>query len=381
MTFSRAQFAGLGALVALGFLLQWAFLTGRLDGLFAPPLRDEKDNLVLTEVGFDDLPGWAGLDFGRAHDAFLRSCTKPEMNEALCVAAKDTSSPRAFFESHFKPHRAATDGGAMTGLLTGYYEPELSGSLIRETDNQVALLKRPADLVQVSLGAFREDLKGRRIAGRVEEGRLQPYDDRAALDLLETDNVIAYVDSAMDAFFLHIQGSGRVRLRDGSVLRVGYDGANGHPYRSIGRLLIEQGAIAKEDMSLPALKDWLRANPDEQQALFNQNPSYIFFRILADVAPDEGPIGSQAVPLTPMASLAVDPLQVPLGTPVMIAADDPRAEGERLQLLTIAQDTGGAIRGPLRADLFTGWDRDAEDLAGLLKQDLTMFVLLPRSAE
>ncbi|MET4700283.1 membrane-bound lytic murein transglycosylase A [Constrictibacter sp. MBR-5] len=360
---------------------------------------EQPDRLTLAAVGFDALPGWGADDPRKALGAFLRSCSRMaglpadramgDLREfgsagrwqAICreaAAAKpaDAAAARRFFEDRFRPWRAA-NGDEAEGLFTGYYEPELRGSRTRQGPYTIPLMKRPPDLVTVDLGAFRDSLKGERIAGRIVDGALRPYADRAAIETGALDGrglELLWVDDPVAAFFLHIQGSGRVVLPDGGAVRVGYAAQNGHRYFAVGRDLIERGAVAKEDMSLQAIRDWMRANPDEAPALMRRNPSYVFFRELSG----EGPIGAQGAPLTPGRSLAVDPRFVPYGVPVWLDADHPLTDDRPIRRLLVAQDTGGAIRGPVRGDLFWGAGAEAEAAAGRMKSRGGYYLLLPK---
>jgi membrane-bound lytic murein transglycosylase A len=242
----------------------------------------------------------------------------------------------------------------------------------------VPLYRTPPDLVTADLGLFRPAFAGERIAGRVDGTALKPYAKRAEIErgaLAGRGLELVWVDDAADAFFLHIQGSGRVTLEDGSVVRVGYAGGNGHAYTAIGRELARRGVMAPEDVSMQSLRAWLANNPDEAQALMEVNDSYVFFRILEG----EGPLGSQGVVLTPGRSLAVDARFLPLGAPVWLATTDPVDAARPLRRLTVAQDTGGAIRGPARADLFWGHGADAAERAGRMRQEGELYLLLPRA--
>jgi len=267
--------------------------------------------------------------------------------------ARDAAA-RAFLLRRFRPLRTGN------GLLTGYYEPELRGALRRH-------------------GPFRTPL---RALPPVPTDGLLP--ERAAIENGALDGLgleLVWVDDPVDAFFLQVQGSGRIRLAEGGVLRLGFAGRNGHPYRSIGRLLIERGAIAREAMSMQTLRAWLAAAPPaERIAVLQHNPSYVFFRVVEGLAPEDGPIGSLGVPLTPGRSLAVDPAFIPLGVPVWIVTRDP-VDGTPLRRLVVAQDTGTAIRGPTRADLFWGWGKAAEARAGLMQEPAGLTLLLPLPAE
>ncbi len=342
------------------------------------------------------MPGWAADRHAEALPALMRSCARlarlPDTqtigNDALagrvadwrsaCAAARDVSpaAARAFFEANFVPF-ALSNNDARDGLFTGYYEPELNGSLTRTPRFSVPLYGKPDDLVTVDLGAFREELRGQRIAGRVEAGALKPYDPRARIvegALGARGKPLVWVDDATEAFFLEVQGSGRVVLPDGRVLRVGFAAQNGHPYVPIGRTLIERGALARENVSMQSIKAWLAANPAEAAAIRNSNPSYVFFRVVEG----DGPLGSEGVALTPGRSLAVDRNFLPMGVPIFLDAADPLDPGARLARLVMAQDTGGAIRGPVRGDVFWGAGKTAEEYAGRMRAAGRAWILLPR---
>ena len=358
--------------------------------LFAcTPRPPPPDHLTLAPARFAELAGWQADAQAMALAAFARSCAtlaKTPPATALGVAgsiadwqpacaavpaAPDDATARRFFETWFQPWRAGNNGAA-EGLFTGYYEPELAGARRPGGGYATPLLKRPPDLVMVELGLFRPTWRGERIAGRVVDGRLKPYESRADIEGGALDRyhlAFLWVDDPVAAFFLQIQGSGRVHLPDGSLVRVGYDGQNGWPYVAIGKLLVERGALAREDVSMQAIRAWIKAHPAEGKALMAENPSYVFFRELTG----DGPIGSEGVVLTPGRSLAVDRSFVPLGVPVFLDA------GDGLRRLMVAQDTGGAIRGPVRGDVFWGAGADAETRAGALQARGIYYLLLPKT--
>mgnify|MGYP000566066453 CR=1 FL=1 len=293
----------------------------------------------------------------------------------VCALAGD-SADKNWLEGHFNAYQVQDDGDAK-GLFTGYYEPLLHGSLKKTDRYNVPLYMLPNDLIEVDLGQFSDDLKGKKVSGRVKDNRLIPYDDRAAIDagaLDGRDLELVWVDDAVDAFFLQIQGSGLVEMTDGSIMRVGYAGQNGRSYYAIGRDLIKRGEVAKEDMSLQAIRKWLDENPNQAGDLMQLNPSYIFFRKLEG----DGPLGAQGVALTPMASLAVDRRVYPYGMPVLLQADQPLEKGE-IQQFMVAQDTGGAIRGVVRGDVFWGAGEGAALKAGHMKSDGKMWIFLPNT--
>jgi membrane-bound lytic murein transglycosylase A len=292
--------------------------------------------------------------------------------------SREHRKARDFFEKHFRPWKVSA-GRYSKGLFTGYYEPSLNGSLERHGPYQTPVHARPADLVMVDLGMFREDLKGKRIAGRVNGGRLHPFEDRAEIVAgklpKESSEVIAWVDDPVGAFFLQIQGSGRIALDNGEVLRVGYAGQNGYPYYAIGRELIKRGQLTKENVSLQSIRAWLEAHPHRAAEIMNTNKSYVFFRVLDG----PGPLGAEGVPLTQGRSLAVDRTKFTYGVPVWIDTQPPVKGYWPLQQLMIAQDTGGAIRGAVRGDVFWGHGERAERLAGHMKSKGEMWILLPVS--
>lgn len=349
-------------------------------------------------VEFDALPGWRGDRHAEALAAFRRGCARITPSPAerelggrfmlaatagqlapLCAEAfrlpPGDAAARAFLERRFRPFAVGE------ATLTGYFEPELRGSLERDERFATPLHGRPPELVEVDLGAFAPDLRGRRAAGLVRDGRLHPFPDRAAIAggaLAGRGLELLWVDDPVDAFFLQIQGSGRVTLPDGRVLRLGYAGQNGHPYFAIGRALVERGALAREAVSMQSIRGWMAAAGAEQSAaLMALNPSYVFFRILPELPPEEGPIGSLGVSLTPGRSVAVDRAETALGLPVWIDGRDPLRNAP-LRRLAVAQDTGGAIRGLARADLFTGWGAEAAERAGRMREPARLFVLMPR---
>jgi membrane-bound lytic murein transglycosylase A len=361
------------------------------------PKEPVPPKLTIKPVRFEDLEGWRTDTQAEALDAFARSCGKLVVQPkeravgvagtiadwtAPCTALLqvphgDDAAARAFFETWFLPY-SASDNDKPEGLFTGYYEAELRGSSRPGGRYMVPLYRKPDDLVMVDLGEFRDNLKGERIAGRVVDGRLRPYEDRTRIEggALKGRNLeMVWVDDPVEAFFLHIQGSGRITLEDGSVMRVGYAGQNGHPYVAVGRELIARGVLTKENVSMQSIREWLHANPGEAAGLMNKNPSFVFFRSLDG----EEPLGAQGVALTPGRSLAVDRSFVPYGLPVWLDAQDPLDDAARIRRLMVAQDTGGAIRGPVRGDVFWGHGADAELRAGRMKSPGRYYLLIPRT--
>ena len=375
-----------------------ALLTTALAACVQPkPPAPPPDHLVLTPASFDDLKGWASDGVGEALAAFKKSCARrarfaddaavgpqgmagkvgdwrPPCTAAASVDERDDAAARGFFVTWFQPYRCANNQ-TTDGLFTGYYEPELKGSRTRGPGFETPLMKRPPDLVAVDLGDFRADWRGERIAGRVVDGRLKPYETRAQIDAGALDRLnlgFLWVDDPVAAFFLQVQGSGRIDLPDGSQVRVGFDGQNGQPYVAIGRVMIERGLLDRESATMPRIRAWLAAHPAETRGILDANPSYVFFREIAG----EGPIGSEGVALTSGRSLAVDTKFLPLGAPFWL---DAAADDGAIERLLIAQDTGGAIRGPVRGDVFWGHGPDAERRAGTMRSHGGYFLLLPKT--
>lgn len=362
------------------------------------------DSLYLKESAFNALPGWADDAVAEAVVALQRSCARivkkdPAADfgaggfagsaaawQGVCSDLSDAvpmtdDEARAFFEEHFTPYEA-WGGGRREGLFTGYYEPTLRGSRRKKKPYLTPIYGRPDDLVSVSLGDFRPALKGETVMGRLDkkDKKLVPYYKRADIEsgaLKKQRREIVWVDSAVDAFFLHIQGSGRINMTDGSVLRVGYAAENGQPYLAVGKALLERGALEKDNVSMQSIRDWLAQNPDEAAEVMNLNASFIFFRKLTD---KRGPLGAEGVPLLPRRSLAVDRRKIPYGVPIWIDAEDPDGEA-RLQRLMVAQDTGGAITGAVRGDFFWGAGEEAARKAGLMKSKGRAWLLLPKAVE
>lgn len=354
-----------------------------------PPSRTVPPPVVaapaLQEAAWSDLPGWQDDDASLAWEALLRSCDairdkvgwQDVCKSARSVANTDQETARAFFEMHFKPYRVVDGNGYDEGLITGYYEPLLRGSRASDGRYRYPVYGVPDDLLVIDLAELYPELQGKRLRGRVEGRRVVPYYERSQIELGSgalAGKELVWVDDPIELFFLQIQGSGRVVLETGEMLRLGYADHNGHPYRSIGRRLVDQGDLPLERASMQGIKDWARRNPARVRELLDHNASYVFFRELPADLP--GPIGALGVPLTARRTIAVDPRIVPLGAPVFISTTFPLTK-EPLNRLMLAQDTGGAIRGAVRADFFWGFGEDAAREAGRMKQALRMWVLLP----
>jgi membrane-bound lytic murein transglycosylase A len=353
-----------------------------------PPPKPEPAPLM-TPSTFGALPGWQQDDLREAWPAFIGSCKvlvrkddwKEPCTAAAGVSAADGAAIRQFFESFFVPNQVRAADGADTGLITGYYEPMLHGARMRGGAFQTPLYRVPDDLLTVELGSVYPELKNMRLRGRLVGKKVVPYNTRAEIERADiSGKELLWVDDPVEAFFLEVQGSGRVKLDDtGETVRLAYAEQNGHPYKAIGRWLVEKGELTVPQATAQGIKAWIAANPTRRQELFNANPSYIFFKEERLPDPSVGPKGALGVPLTPARSVAVDPSFLPLGAPVYLATT--RAGSDiPMQRLMVGQDTGGAIRGAVRADFFYGFGSDAANSAGLMKQQGRIWVLLPKTA-
>lgn len=343
----------------------------------------------LRAVSFDQLPGWAEDDLTQLWPAFLASCEvmvrragwQEVCTDAQQIGVIDGAGMRSFFESRFLPHQVRNADGSASGTVTGYYEPLLRGSRTRSGVFQTPLYRTPGDLLTIDLGSVYPELKNMRLRGRLSGNKVLPYYTRAELmqNGLAPGADLVWVDNAIDAFFLQVQGSGRVTLADSKeTIRIAYADQNGHPYKSIGRYLVERGELKLEQASMQGIKAWAAANPQRLQELLNANPSFVFFKEEKIVDPGKGPRGALGVPLTAQRSIAIDPQFIALGAPVFVSTTRPNSELPLRQLM-MAQDTGGAIRNPVRADFFWGFGDEAGELAGKMKQAGQMWLLLPRA--
>jgi len=354
----------------------------------APP-SSAKPADYLRSASFSDLPGWTEDDLRLTWPAMLATCqalAKRIEWQEVCrstseVNPSDEAMVRRYYESQFIPHQLRNLDGNVQGMATGYYEPLLRGARLRNGPYQTALYRVPDDLLTIDMSVLYPELKNMRLRGRVAGNKVVPYYSRAELvskNLLAGKEFV-WVDNPIDAFFLQVQGSGRVVIEPGGeIIRVAYADQNGHPYKSVGRYLVDRGELSLEQASMQGIKAWYLANPARQQELLNANPSFVFFKEEKILDPSKGPKGSLGVPLTPQRSIAVDPQFIPLGAPVFVSTTQPNS-ATPLRRLVLAQDTGGAIRNPVRADFFWGFGDEAGELAGRMKQALFMWVLLPRS--
>ena len=353
------------------------------------PARPAEARYQLTP--FAAIPGWPNALFAPGVRAFAAGCPRIAQSHPLRRACDnvlaappgDERAARQFIEESFFGWAVVSAEGTAEGLITGYYEPVLSGSRTRTDRFRHPVYGVPEDLVAVDLESVNPELKGLRLRGRLEGNRLTPYWTRAEIESKHQFRapVLAWVEDPVELFFLQIQGSGRIELASGGRLHLGYADQNGHPYRSMGRYLIQRGELALEQTSMQGIKTWAATNPRKLREALDFNPSYVFFRELppTEATPGvaDGPVGSLGAPLTAGYSLAIDPRSVPLGAPVFLATTMPLSS-QPLQRLMAAQDTGGAIRGAVRADFYWGTGNEAGTLAGRMRQQGRMWILWPR---
>lgn len=374
------------------------------------PVSEVPEGPILRPVSFAALEGWARDHHSQALDTFLVSCTRllpqpadrptegikqdgvpfagtlgdwhQECRAARQVPDGDDAAARAFFEARFTPV-LIRPADREDGLFTGYYVPVIEGRRVPDERFDVPLRGRPDSLVSVNLGAFEPALKGQHIYGRVQTDgivtRLQPYFTREDIagGVLDAQNLeLVWLEDPVDAFFMHIQGSGLIRLGDGSVIRLGFAGKNGLPYTSIGRVLVDRGEMTLDQASMQSIRAWVAANPDQADDVLNQNKSYVFFAEQAET----GAVGAQGVVLTAGRSLAIDRRYLPLGVPLWVEIEGAGGDRETaIHRLMVAQDTGGAIKGVIRGDFFWGEGDEAGAVAGRMKNRGIYYVLLPKA--
>ena len=357
-----------------------------------PPASQASPTVRFEAVKWGRLPGWRSDDVLAAWPAIVSTCSvmsarpgwQPVCAALVAASPADAEFARGLLEQQLTPYRIVRVTGRKRetrGLVTGYYEPLLHGSRERSEQFSTPLYSRPDDLLIVDLAAVIPELKGKRVRGRLEGNRVVPYYSRGATREAPglAGHEIVWIDNALDAFMLEVQGSGRVQLTTGETIRLQYADQNGQPYRSIGRYLADQGIMTIDQVNMPAIRNWLAANPNRVNEVLDSNPSVVFFSEAPLDDPSTGPKGAQGLPLTAGRSIAIDPKFLPLGAPMFISTTQPGSELP-LQRLVVAQDTGGAIRGPVRADLFFGFGADAGAQAGMMKNDLEMWLLWPKGA-
>ncbi len=395
---ARARLLLILVVLSVAAIVAWWATRLQAPSFFAAPLR-------LTPVSFADLPGWRTADPRAALTAFTRSCqvlAKKQPTDAMggigyagtvgdwmpaCrqIPARDASATQArkFFESWARPV-AVGNGSDQSGTFTGYYEAEITASRTQHGAYQTPVYGTPDNLVAVDVGAFLDDLSGRHFTGCVDGHKLVKCPERAQIDAkgLKQAKILFYADDPVAVFFLHIQGSGRVHFDDGTSARVSYDAQNGQPYTAIGKTLIQMG-VPRDGMSMQVIRKWLKDHPADARRVLETDKSFIFFREEPIEDASTGPVGSEGVPLTAAASLAIDMKLHPLGAPMFVAAMRPDADPNRadhdFDQLMVAQDSGGAIKGAVRGDVFWGFGADAASIAGRMKSSGKLYVLLPKT--
>ena len=368
----------------------WLYYTGT----FGPHPR-------FVKTTFNRLPNWEQDNQAAALNAFKQSCTailKKDLNldfhhipqygkakdwQIICLAANqiknaDNMAARKFFESWFEPYQIESNFNSR-GLFTGYYLPLLHGSLKRDKQSTIPIYGLPNDLVKVNLGAFHPELGNHMLVGQLKDHALIPYPDRAAIlngSLGKKAPVLVWGKNQLDVFFAQIQGSAIVALPKHKQMMIGYASGNGQPYTAIGKVLVQNNALKKSDVSMQSIRDWLTAHPQQVNEILNQNANYVFFRILKG----NQPLGTEQIPVTPERTLAVDTQYIALGAPIWLDTVVPEKVSQSIpfQHLLIAQDTGGAIKGVVRGDVYWGAGEKAAYTAGHMASRGQYWVLLPR---
>ena len=349
----------------------------------APPKPPGPERAQYVPTSFAALPGWERTRLEPSLRAFLSGCARAPAillgpcGTATTIAIGDEDGARRFFESTFAPYALVSTESGDTGTITGYYEPVLRGSRLRDAVNRFPIFGVPDDLIVVELASVAPETRNLRLRGRVDGRRLVPYYTRGEIDARgETFKapIIGWTSDPVELFFLQIQGSGQLELDSGDRIRLAYADQNGHPYRSLGRYLVDRGELTLDQASMQSIKSWAAANPAKLQDALNVNASYVFFRESSD---PRGVVGALGVPLVPQYSLAVDRRFIPLGAPVFLATTHPLSD-EPLIRLAAAHDTGGAIRGVVRADVFWGTGAEPGAMAGRMRQTGKMWLLWPR---
>jgi len=325
----------------------------------------------LQKSSYSDLPNWENENYDEVLYSFMNNCRAKisvEIYDSLCDKSQNIQDAKEFIESNLTPYIVHKKDEKKESILTGYYEPELRGSLTQSERYRYPIYATPKDLVIVDLSSIYPDLKNYRLRGRLEGNRLVPYYSRAELNEQEINAaVICYCDSKIDKFFLEVQGSGRVTLESGETIFIGFGNQNGHKYKSIGKYLVQSGEISKEDISLQSIREWFKLNPTRVDEVLNHNTSVVFFQ-----KRDRAATGSLGLVLSPLRSIAVDRRYIPLGSMLYVGAKD------SYERVVFAQDTGGAIKGSVRADMFLGFGDKAGAVAGELKAPLKLWILLPK---
>lgn len=322
---------------------------------------------------FDYLEGFEQDDLSLAFSTFKKACTvssKKALFENVCKNARSYNDAKKFFTDNFTPRVLVSNKGDL-GLATGYYEPLLFGSKVKTKRYKYPVYKTPKDLVSIQNKEKYKAFKKFRYKAKIIDGFYIPYDTREQIEKRDDLEAIVYVDNEVDLFFLHIQGSGRVQLENGELINIGYANQNGRKYFAIGKKLIEENYIEKENISLQSIKDFFKNNPSKKKEILNLNESYIFFKQKEKTA-----TGALGVELVAKRNIAVDKSYIPLGMPVFVQTTNPLTK-KPINKLMVAADVGGAIKGEIRIDYFFGYGKEAENLAGVMKEKVRVFMFIP----
>ena len=352
----------------------------------ASPTIITPDYSLLKSAKWEDIDGLLEDDISAAWPAWMQSCSALINKlpwQAACSAAKVLNKPnkqavQTYFQQYFNVYSANNQDGTDTGTITGYYEPLLKGSRTKSSQYPHPLYRQPSDMIAVEFGDLYPELKNKRVRGKLSGNKLVPYYSRAEIEVSPSPlagTELVWINDIIDVFFLQVQGSGLVQFENGESLHVGYADQNGQSYNSIGRILVERGELTLDQASMQGIKTWAKNNPTKLRELLNANPSYVFFRELP--AGLSGPLGALGVPLSAERSVAIDPKYVPLGAPIFLSTTQPNSTNA-LKRMMVAQDTGGAIKGGVRADFFWGAGDSAGKQAGSMKQAGKVWVLLPK---
>lgn len=359
-----------------------------------PKIKTEKEDLAkIPDYGLLKKSDWSAIESSFESDhvlltwtAWLRSCSVLKQKDAwkkVCDLAEDIKEPsdeniKNYFKKYFNLYSATNMDGSDTGTITGYYQPILKGSKVKTSHYKVPLYTTPKDLITVDLSEVYPELKAKRLRGKLAGNKLIPYLSRAEIDGQGSPlagNEIVWVEDPVEAFFLEIQGSGIIQLDNGEAMQIGYADQNGYPFKAIGSTLVQKKEITLAEASMEGIKNWARKNITKLREFLNMNASYVFFRKLPNDLP--GPIGALGVSIEAERSVAIDPKFIPLGAPIFLSTTQPNTS-EPLERLMVAQDTGGAIRGGVRADFYWGSGDEAGRKAGSMKQQGKIWILLPR---
>lgn len=327
----------------------------------------------LKKADWNELQEFPSDNLDEALSVFKKGCQSSKNNlKNMCALAQDTNDSKSFFISNFEPYKLYDNSNNDKGLITGYYEPLLYGSRTQTETYKYPIYKMPKDLVTINLEQFSSELPKKRLMGKIVENKFIPYDTREEVNKREDLEAICYVDNKVDLFFLHIQGSGRVQLDTNETINIGYGGQNGREYFAIGKQLVADKEIEQEKISLQTIRQWLENNPEKSDTILNLNKSYIFFE-----ESNTSASGSLGVELVEKRNIAVDTSIIPLGYPVFLKTTNPLTK-EKINRLVVAADTGGAIKGEIRADFFCGFGKKAEELAGVMKEEGEMYIFIPK---